>query len=56
MKPKSKLMKFGWEQGMVLSWDGHGGFNQMNWVFDRNVDDELTLDWKIGTNRCCKRL
>ncbi len=27
MKPKSRLMRVGWEQGKVLSWDGHGGFN-----------------------------
>jgi hypothetical protein len=26
-KPKSKLMHAKWEQGKVLNWDGHGGFN-----------------------------
>jgi hypothetical protein len=27
MKPKSKLMQAKWEQGKVLSWDGHGGLD-----------------------------
>ncbi len=44
MKPKSKLMRAGWEQKKALNWDGHGGLNQMNQVLDKNVDDELTFD------------
>jgi hypothetical protein len=27
MKPKSKLMEAGWEQGKVSNQDGHGGLN-----------------------------
>jgi hypothetical protein len=27
MKPKSRLMQVGWEQGKLLNWDGHGGFD-----------------------------
>ncbi len=44
MKPVSKLMKVGWEQGKILSQDDHKGLDQMNWLFNRNVDDKLTLD------------
>jgi hypothetical protein len=28
----------------------------MNWMFDRNVDDEQTFDWRIGAQRKGKRL
>ncbi len=43
-KPKSRLMQVSCEQGNVLSWDGHKGLDQMNWMLDKNVDDELTFD------------
>ncbi len=32
------------EQGKVLNWDGHKGLDQMNWMLDMNVDDELTFN------------
>jgi len=31
----------GWEQGRVLSQDGHKG---LDWMIDNNVDDKPTLD------------
>ncbi len=43
-KPKSKLMQTGWEQGNVLSQDGHNGLDSMNWMPDKSVDDKLTFD------------
>jgi hypothetical protein len=44
MKPKSKPMKVGWEQKRVLNQDGHKGLDWMNWMSNKNVDDELALD------------
>ncbi len=44
MKPMSKLMQVGWEQQKVLNRDNRKGLDQMNWMFDRNADDELTFD------------
>jgi hypothetical protein len=43
-KPKPKIMQAGWEQGRVLSQDCHKGLDLTNWMPDKNVDDELTLD------------
>jgi hypothetical protein len=44
-KPQSRLMQARWEQKKVLNRDDHGGLDYMNWVFDKNVDNELTFDW-----------
>ncbi len=44
-KPKSKLMWMGCDQGKVWSRDGHQGLDQINQMFDMNIDDELTFDW-----------
>ncbi len=43
--PKSMLIQVGWEQGKVLNRNGHGGLDEMNWVFHNNVNDKLTFDW-----------
>ncbi len=44
MKPMSKFMQAGQEQWRVLSQDDHEGLNWMNWMFDKNSNDELTID------------
>ncbi len=44
MKPKSRLMQAGWEQGRVMNQNGHKGLDQMNWMLDMNVDDKLSFD------------
>ncbi len=43
-KPKFRLMQARWERKKVWSQNDHGGLDYMNWVFDRNVDNKLTLD------------
>jgi hypothetical protein len=45
MKPKSKFMQTGWEQGKVLNQNDHNGLDYLNWMFNMNIDDELTFDW-----------
>jgi hypothetical protein len=30
---------------MVLSWDVNKGLDLMNWMFNKNVNDELTFNW-----------
>ncbi len=43
-KLKPKLMQVGWEKmTQYLGWDGHVGLDQMDWMFDKNVNDELTF-------------
>jgi hypothetical protein len=37
-------MHAGWEQGKVLNHDVHMGLDYMNWKFDINTSDGLTLE------------
>ncbi len=43
MKSKSKFIHVGWEQGKVLSRDGHKGLGQMKKMANKNANDKLTL-------------
>ncbi len=43
-KPKSKLIQARWGQMKVLNYYGHRDLDQMNWMPNKNLDDELTCD------------
>ncbi len=44
MKPMTKLIQARWEQKKVWSQNNHKGLDQMNWMSNKNVDDELTFN------------
>ncbi len=59
IKPMSKLMCVGprgGEQGKVLNRDDHKGLNEMNQMFDMNINDKLTFNLYINVHMWGKRL